>query len=526
MVLQQDQFVKAAVNKYLLPFCVAVDPTYQINWHHEVIADRLEKALDDLMVHNKSTCLILEIPPRHGKSDIASQKFPAWALGKYPDIPVIVTSYAASLAETFGQKTRDLMEMEEYQVHFDTRLRPDSKAKGKWLVQKPGKPNEEGDAELENTKNGGYTATGVGGAITGKGFKIGIIDDPFKNREEADSETIREKIRDWYKSTFRTRQEGAAIKIVIMARWNQQDLIGYLLEKQEEDIAAGETELDIWEVIRFPAIAEKNEKFRKKGEALWPEKFTIGQLNVTRNTLGPYDFEALYQQNPIPSDRQEFKSEWFSYYESTDLKDKVLEYMTTVDLAIGESNKDDETVVMTCGKEKDKPEIYVMKVTAGHFDPGQTIDHIFDHVKIFKSVVGLETVQYQKALKYFITERQRKDEFYFNVYELKKNQGTSKDIRIRGLIPLFSAKIIKFIKLVHQKLENQLLSFPQGKYDDWADTLASQLEMWSGTLFPSKNEHKQQHQQVSDLQGTIEPTVEGGEDMDDGVLSDTDISKM
>lgn len=525
-MVSHDQFFKTAVNKYLLPFCVAIDSTYQINWHLEIIAERLEKALEDLMVHNKSTCLILEIPPRHGKSDIASQKFPAWAIGKYPDLPVIVTSYSASLAETFGQKTRDLMEQEEYQFHFDTRLRPDSKAKGKWLVQKPGKPNEEGEAELENTKNGGYTATGVGGAITGRGFKIGIIDDPFKNREEADSETIREKIRDWYKSTFRTRQEGAAIKIVIMARWNLQDLVGYLLEKQKEDIAAGEKDLDIWEVIRFPAIAEEDEMYRKKGEALWPERFTIDQLNVTKNTLGPYDFEALYQQNPIPSDRQEFKSEWFSYYEPKDLKDKVLEYMTTVDLAIGENNKDDETVVLTCGKEKDKPEIYLMKVTAGHFNPGETIDHIFDHVRIFKSTVGLETVQYQKALKYFISERQRKEEFYFNVYELKKNQGTSKDIRIRGLIPPMVAKVFKFIKLVHQKMENQLLAFPQGKFDDWIDTLASQLEMWSGTLFPIKHEPKKEVQPTSDLQGTIEPKVNGGEDLDDGVLSDVDISKM
>lgn len=520
-----DAFVKEAVNRYLLPFCVAVDPTYQINWHHEVIAERLERALEDLMVHNKSTCLILELPPRHGKSDIASQKFPAWALGKYPDIPIIVTSYASTLAEGFGQKTRDIMELEEYQAHFDVRLRPDSKAKGRWLVQKPGVPNEDGDAEMENTK-GGYTSTGVGGPITGRGFKIGIIDDPLKNREEADSDVIRDKLWDWYRSTFRTRQEGAAIKIVIMTRWNMRDLVGMLVEKMQEDIASGEKDIDVWEEIKFPAIAVKKEKFRQIGEALWPEKFTNSQLRVTQNALGPYDFEALYQQNPIPSDRQEIKSEWFNYYELEDLKDKTLDYMTTVDLAIGEQNKDDETVILTCGKEKDKPEIYVVKITHGHFNPGETIDHIFDHVKTFKSTVGLETVQYQKALKYFIIEKQRKEEFYFNVYELKKNQGTSKDIRIRGLIPLMVAKTILFLRSVFQKLENQLLAFPQGKYDDLADALASQLEMWSGTLFPVKNLPKIETPRSSELMGTIEPKVEGNEILDDGVLSDIDISKM
>lgn len=520
-----DQWVTSAVNRYLMPFCVAVDPTYQISWHHEAIALTLEKALEDLMERNISTNIILTVPPRHGKSDLTSQKFPAWALGKYPDIPIILASYAAEIAESFGQKTRDIMEREEFQAHFNTRLRPDSKAKARWQTIKPGEADSEGEAEMVNTKNGGYTAAGVGGPITGRGFKIGIIDDPIKNRQDADSEVMRDTVWDWYKSTFRTRQEGAAIKIVIVTRWHQDDIVGRLLAQQEADKDAGEVDYDKWKVINFPAIAENKEDHRNPGDPLWPEKFTLSQLTATKNALGPYDWEALYQQNPIPSEKQEFKKEWFTYYTPKDLKGKELEYMTTVDLAIGESNKDDETVITTVGKEKTKPDWYIVRSDAGHFTPGETIDHIFRHAKDFKSTVGLEVVQYQKALKYFIVEEQRKREMYFHIYELKRNQGTAKEIRIRGLIPLYVAGVIHHVKGVHQKLENQLLSFPQGRHDDHPDALASQLEMWSGTLYDGKNPLPRKSPPISDMQGTIEPTVNGIPE-DDGVFGDIDIAKL
>lgn len=524
--LPTEDFLRSAIHAYLMPFCLAVDPTYNVNWHLEIIAEELEKALKNLMEHDISTNIIIEMPPRHGKSDIATQKFPAWALGKYPDIPIIVTSYAADLAEGFGLKTRDMLELEEYQLHFETRLRADVKARARWLTLKRGPADEEGEYDMVPAQ-GSYTAVGIGGTITGRGFKIGIVDDPHKNREEAESVVMREKVYDWYRSTFRTRQEGSALKIVIMQRWHMQDLVGLLLKQEEEDLAAGETEVDRWKVIRFPAIADENEQYRKKGEALWPWKFDLSKLNKTRVALGTYDWSALYQQRPVPSERQEFKEGWFQYYEPEELVGKTIETKVTVDLAIGEKLKDDESSLVPVSKIEKKPYWYVRPIETGHFDPGEVIKRLFKIVKLYRADVGLEVVQYQKALKYFITEKMRELEFYFNVYELRANQTTAKEARIRGLIPLMEAGVIKFLRgAPSEKLRRQMLEFPQGEHDDELDALASHLEMWGTTDFDQVTATpRRDPEPISNLQGTLEPTV-NGEPEGDGVFDDVDIATM
>lgn len=491
-----------------MSFCSGIDAEYKVAWHLEEIATRLEKAVKDLE-NNISTNIIVEMPPRHGKSETISIKFPAWVLGKHPDWPIILASYSADLAEDFGLKARNIVESKQYQSFFDTRLHPDVQARARWLTQKPGRLNEEGEREYEDAK-GAFTAVGIGGTITGRGFKVGIIDDPLKNREEADSEVMREKIWSWYKSTFRTRQEGAAIKIVVMTRWSLDDLVGRLLKKQEEDIEAGEPDIDFWEVIRFPAIAEEKEPQREKGDPLWPWKFTKEMLLKTKNTLGPYEFSALYQQNPIPSERQEFKEAWFTYFDTqeiVELKKKRSDWVTAtlVDLAIGQKNKDDETVIHTVGKFLGLPEWYVLETSSGHLDPGESIDELFRHVRLYRSHAAVESVQYQKALLFFIQERQRKEQFFFNVYPLLRNQGTAKEVRIRGLIPLYANKIIKHRRGDHKKLEKQLLAFPQGDHDDHPDALANGLEVFSGTLFELDQSKGRDlpPPRVSEMQGTL-----------------------
>lgn len=527
-------FLSSAVSTFLVPFAMAIDSSWNANWHHELIATRLERALEDLMVRNLSTNLIIQVPPRHGKSEEVTIKFPAWALGKYPDLPVAVASYSSDLAEDFGLKTRDTMDLEEFKTHFETRLRPDSAAKARWLTMKRGPMDEEGEYELVPAK-GSFTAVGIGGALTGRGFKIGIVDDPIKNRKEAESETVRNTLWGWYKSTFRTRQEGAAIKIIVNTRWHLGDLAGLVLKQEQDDIAAGipEEQIDHWEVISFPAIAVKDElPYRRKGQVLWPEKFDLTAIQKTKHALGTYEFEALYQQNPIPSEKQEFKEAWFQYYDPEDLRNKTLDHNTTVDLAIGEAVKDDETSLCTVGKEFEHPEWYLRPFQTGHFNPGETITKLFSTVKLYRSNVGLETVQYQRALKYFITEKQREKEFYFNVVELKQNNHTSKEVRIRGLIPLMEAGVIKMLRgPVHEKLRKQMLDFPQGEHDDELDALASQLEMWGTTAFEEQKERRDKRppedepRRISDLQGTMVPTV-NGEGEGDGVLDDIDVGTM
>jgi len=455
---QNDLLARKVGEESLIDFCNVIDYRYQANWHHEIIAEKLEEALEKVLKGEKSR-IILEMPPRHGKSELATVKFPAWVLGKYPDIPVITVSYAADLAVDFGLKTRDIMNDEDYQAIFDTRIRPDVKAKGKWLTK----------------EGGGYTAVGVGGAITGKGFKIGIIDDPIKNREEADSFVDRESKWKWYISTFYTRQDGYGAIVVICTRWHLDDLVGRLLEREEENRKAGLKEFDEWEIIRFPAVAEEDEEFRKKGDPLWPEKFSAEFLENTKNTIGVFDWASLYQQNPIMSEAQEFKKEWFKYFEEEDIKGKNLIFTTTVDPAISKGLEASNSVVRTVGKARDNPNWYLMEETVGKMDPLQLIDAIFYHYEKYRGSVWIELVAYQKALEFYLIEEQKKRNVYFSVNELKRNRSQSKEIRIRGLIPLYKAGVI-FHRRADMDLETELLQFPKGKLDDRADALASQLE--------------------------------------------------
>jgi len=428
------------------------DPSYVANWHHELIGEKLEEVLSKVERKEKAR-LIIEVPPRHGKSALATTKFPAWALGKYPSLKFIITSYAADLAEKFGQATKDIMLSSEYGVIFpETSLRKDTKAKGDWAT----------------TKNGSYTAVGVGGPITGKGAHIAIIDDPVKNREEAESQTIRDKVWDWYTSTLYTRLEGDGAIIVIMTRWHQDDLVGRLLEQQAEAEKDGRPH-DKWEVIRLPAIAEEDEPMRKEGDALWPDKFPLPTLSSIRENVGVYDWASLYQQDPVSAAAQVFKKEHFQYYTPEQLESKYLTYHTFIDPAISQKEKADNTVVLTIAKEANGPNIYRIREDAGHFTPTQTLDLVFAHHAEFRSQINLETIAYQAALKYAILEEQKRRQTYFTVNEIRSK--TNKELRIRGLIPLYDAGVI-WHKRGDVEYERELLTFPSGRRDDRIDTMS------------------------------------------------------
>lgn len=447
-------------------FCQLTDTRYMANWHHEVISQILEKAYEKVQ-KGERVRIILEVPPRHGKSELATKKFPAWCLGKDPTLPFIVTSYAADLAESFGQGTKDIMLGKEYGALFPkATLRKDTKAKGNWAT----------------TKGGSYLAVGVGGPITGKGARIAVIDDPVKNREEAESPTQRQKIWDWYTSTLYTRLEGAGAIIVIMTRWHTYDLVGMLLEQEAENIRDGKPH-EGWEVIRFPAMSDSEsimnpmDPRKEEGIPLWLDKFDVATLeNIKKNSI--YDWVSLYQQDPIASETQEFKPEYFKSWKKEDIEYKNLRYTTTLDPAIAQTAKADNTVILTVAKEVDGPNWYRVREDAGKLTPKQMIDILFKHQSEFKSEVGVEVVAFQKALKYMIDEEQRRREQYFTVHELRSNQA--KELRIRGLLPLYQNGVIWHMPTDYE-YEAEALTFPKGKHDDRIDAMAMQLMMVKNT---------------------------------------------
>ena len=200
-----------------------------------------------------------------------------------------------------------------------------------------------------------------------------IIDDPLKNREEAESETMRKKVWDWYTSTAYTRLEKNGAIIVIMTRWHLDDLAGRLLDYEQH---GGEH----WEVISFPAIAEEDEEFRKQGEALWESKYDLGALMNIKQNIGAYDWSALYQQRPINTEAQEFKREWFKYFTDADIQGMDLDVYALVDLAISDKSSADNTSIQVIGKNRTTPNIYKLEDLSGKLDPAQVIEYLF-HLK-------------------------------------------------------------------------------------------------------------------------------------------------
>jgi phage terminase large subunit-like protein len=263
-----------------------------------------------------------------------------------------------------------------------------------------------------------------------------------------------------------------------MQRWNQKDLVARLLEDDERRRQAGESTED-WEVINFPAIAEKdeyvdNELVRKEGQALWPSKFPLGVLENIRQAQGLYNFVSQYQQDPIATENQEFKEHMFKYFEEEEIKYKYFNYHTLVDPAISQKRTADNTVVLTVAKEVNGPNWYRIREDAGHFTPMQTVDLIMMHQAEYKSDVYVETVQYQQALKYAIIEEQKKKQKYFIVHEIKTQ--SNKETRIRGLLPLYGAGVI-YHRKGDVEYERELLSFPRGRRDDRADCMSFLLQI-------------------------------------------------
>lgn len=301
--------------------------------------------------------VIIEMPPRHGKSEFCSGYFPAWYTGLHPDRKVALASYEAGLAATWGQRNRDLLEAYGPGV-FGVQVRQDSQAKNDWKITK---------------RRGGMFTTGVGGALTGRGANVAIIDDPVKNAAEAMSETFRERNKEWYKSTLRTRIEKDQVLahdgaiVVIQTRWHEDDLAGWLQKEFPDE----------WLVISLPAIAERDEVIylpddpdhpaweRKEGEALWPEVHTLEDLKRTRADLGGEDghwWTALYQQRPAPIGGGILKPDQFRTYSLVEdgylldapagprlISSAELKRFSTMDLAVSVKTMADYTVIGVFG---------------------------------------------------------------------------------------------------------------------------------------------------------------------------------
>jgi predicted phage terminase large subunit-like protein len=264
--------------KHLLDYAKHMYPGYKDPGHIKLITKNLE-ALERGEVKR----LAVFMPPRHGKSMLCSEFFPAWYLGNNPNEFIIQSTYAQELADDFGRKVRNQVQSEDFnQVFPQVTLRSDSTS-----------------AKRFHTMQGGtYSAVGAGGAITGRGAHLLIIDDPIKGREDAESEVQRRNLIEWYKSVAYTRLQPGGKIIIIQTRWHQEDLAGYVLNESNED----------WKVLDLPAIDNS-------GNALWPEAYSKDDLDKIKDTVGQRVWQALYQQQPSNEEGSIIKRDWWNIYD-------------------------------------------------------------------------------------------------------------------------------------------------------------------------------------------------------------------
>jgi predicted phage terminase large subunit-like protein len=254
--------------------------------------------------------LMVFMPPRHGKSELVSRRLPAYILGRNPNAQIIACSYSADLAQRMNRDTQRIIDDPLY-----TEIFPDTQLFGTNIRTVARGTYLRNSDIFEIVGHGGcYRSAGVGGGITGMGFNFGIIDDPIKNREEAESRTYRDNLWDWYTSTFYTRQEKAGAILVTLTRWHQDDMAGRLLDLASSD--GGEP----WEIVRFPAIREEGDNAddpREPGAPLWENKYDLGALASIKAAVGSYQWASLYQQRPTPAEGAMFKRAWFEIVDAT-----------------------------------------------------------------------------------------------------------------------------------------------------------------------------------------------------------------
>ena len=451
----------------LLAFTLATFPDYDVNWHHKILCQKL-----DDFVAGKIKRLMVFMPPRYGKSELVSRRLPAYIFGRSPNEQIIACSYGDELASRMNRDVQRIMDCPRYREIFPHSTlygqNVRSLSQGTWLRN---------NDIFEIVKHKGiYRSAGIGSGITGMGFSTGLIDDPIKNREEADSPTYREKIWEWYGSTFRSRMEKDAKILVTTTRWHEDDLAGRLL-----DLAKNDPTADQWEVVRFPAIKESEDiphDPRQEGEPLWPNKFPLSVLIPTK-AMGSRNWNALYQQRPGPEDGSIFKTQWFKFWgakQKMKLPDKFDEHLQGWDMTFKETKKGSFVTCQIWGRKG-----------ADKFLLDQFRDRI-DYVDT-KKAFRVMSDKWPLALLKLVEDKANGPAIISDLgHEIPGIVAVtprgSKEARAHSISPQFEAGNVYIPDPAEypwvRDYMDELIMFPNGMNDDQVDTTSMVLERMAG----------------------------------------------
>ena len=428
------------ITKNFLSFVKYVWPEFIEGSHHKII----NKKFNDL-AQGKIKRLIINMPPRHTKSEFASYLLPAWMIGKNPKLKIIQATHTADLAIDFGRKTKNLVDEPSYRDLFPTRLQEDSQAAGKWKTDKGGE----------------YFAAGVGGAITGRGADLLIIDDPHKEQDiRADGKAF-EKAMNWYTSGPRQRlQPGGAI-VIVMTRWSTKDVTGQLLKAQSEEGS------DQWEVVELPALLPD-------GKPVWPEFWTAQELLKTKASIPVSNWNAQYMQSPTGEEGALIKRDWWRNWEKK--YPPRLEYIIqSYDTAFTKGTKSDYSAITTWGvfeTEEDGQNIILLDAFKDRYEfpelrrvaYQQYLDWNPDMVIVEAKASGLPLTHELRQMD-------------IPVINFTPSRGNDKHVRVNSVAPLFESGKIWAPMHEHfaQEVVEECAAFPYGEHDDYVDSMTQAI---------------------------------------------------
>jgi predicted phage terminase large subunit-like protein len=439
----------------LLAYCCAVDPRYIPYAWHKYLCRRLEAAI-------RRGCgrIMVFAPPQHGKSALISCKLPAWVMGRHPDWPIIAASYGVDLAERNGKAVRDLIGSPLHRAIF-----PASQLDGSSTAK----------TDFMTTAGGQYYGTTVMGGGTGFSSKLFVVDDPFKSRAEADSEVVRERVKDWYRSVVYSRLAEDAVLVIMHTRWHEDDLAGWLMREHAHEN---------WEVINLPALALEGDALgREVGQALCPERYSEAALELKRIASGSRDWEALYMQRPVAGTGGFFKRVWLREYDSIPITiARPMNRYLLVDPAGSKAKRSDFTAVVVIGLNTDG-RYYLLDAVRDKLNLRERAALVIRmHRKWKPHKVGYEKYGKDADIEH-LTVAMEAENYRFTVHELGGQMA--KEARIKRLEPDFEngrwwlprtlPKALhdgKPVDVIERFVNEEYLTFPAGVHDDMLDSMA------------------------------------------------------